>query len=375
MNRTQGQRTPAWASEPGGGPVNQALGQRISRWASGPRGGPANHRFVIAIFLVLIAAAPRLQAHPTAATEITITLTADRRADVAIVTDAPLDAKLAALGGTITDHVVLMFDGRVVPLTAAARTPVGSAPGRVRISLTAPIPADTAALTFRTSLVFGSYPLAVQREGTAAVALVEWLNGAVTSRPIALAGLPAPIGGWAMVWQGFTHILPHGLDHILFVTGLFLLARRTRDVFVQVTTFTVAHSVTLGLAIAGVVSVPPSIVEPLIALSIVYVAVENLLGRARTTSRLVLIFAFGLLHGLGFAEALAGLGVSTGQLLSSLLAFNAGVEAGQLTVIASAAALVAALRMPAADYRRLVARPASAIIALAGAFWTVERIL
>jgi len=237
------------------------------------------------------------------------------------------------------------------------------------------VPADAVALTFRTSLVFGSYPLAVQRDGAAAVALVEWLNGAATSRPIALARLPTPIGGGAMVWQGFTHILPHGLDHILFVTGLFLLARRTRDVFVQVTSFTVAHSVTLGLAITGLVSVPASIVEPLIALSIVYVAAENLLARALTTSRLVLIFAFGLLHGLGFAEALAGLGVSTGQLISSLVAFNAGVEAGQLTVIAIAAALVWALRVPAPDYRRLVARPASVVIALAGAFWTVERLL
>jgi HupE / UreJ protein len=335
-----------------------------------------NQRFLIAISLAVIALAPRLQAHPTAATEITITLAADRRVDVAIVTDAaPLDAKLAALGGTLTDHVTLTFDDRVAPLTAAARTPVEGAPGRIRLSLTAPVPADTFALTFRTSLVFGSYPLAVQREGAAAAALVEWLNGAATSRPIALAGLPEPIGGWAMVWQGFTHILPHGLDHILFVTGLFLLARRTRDVLVQITTFTVAHSVTLGLAMAGLVSIPASIVEPLIALSIVYVAVENLLARALTTSRLVLIFAFGLLHGLGFAEALAGLGVSTGQMLSSLVAFNAGVEAGQLTVIAIAATLVAAMRVPAPDYRRLVTRPASIVIALAGAFWTVERML
>ena len=143
------------------------------------------------------------------------------------------------------------------------------------------MPVDAVALTWRTSLVFGSYPLAIGAAAAAATSLVQWLNGAETSRPIALAGLPQPIGGWAMVWQGFTHILPKGLDHILFVVGLFLLARRTRDVLVQVTAFTVAHSVTLGLAIAGLVSLPGAIVEPLIALSIVYVAVENLYWRDR----------------------------------------------------------------------------------------------
>jgi hypothetical protein len=335
-----------------------------------------NRRRLIAIALGVLVAAPRLQAHPTAATEVTITVGADRRVEVAIVSDAaPLDAKIAALGGTLADHVALRFDDGAAPLTITGRTVVDGSPGRVRITLSGAAPADAVTLSWRTTLVFGSYPLAIGRSGATTTSLVQWLNGTETSRPIALAGLPEPIGGWAMVAQGFTHILPHGLDHILFVVGLFLLARRTRDVLVQVTTFTVAHSVTLGLAIAGLVSLPAAIVEPLIALSIVYIAVENLVARRLTAARLVLIFAFGLLHGLGFAEALAGLGVSPGELLTSLVAFNAGVEAGQLTVIAIAATLVAALRVPAADYQRLVARPASIAIALTGAFWVVERIL
>jgi hypothetical protein len=335
-----------------------------------------NPRLWIAITLVGMAAAAPLQAHPTASTEVIITIGVDRRVDVAIVTDsAPLDTKLAALGGALTDHVTLRFDDRAAALTITGQKPVDGSSGRVRITLTGSAPADAAALTWRSSLVFGSYPLVVGRAASATTWLVQWLNGAETSRPIALADLPEPIGAWAMAGQGFTHILPHGLDHILFVVGLFLLARRTRDVLVQVTTFTVAHSVTLGLAIAGLISLPASIVEPLIALSIVYIAVENLVARRLTRSRLVLIFTFGLLHGLGFAEALAGLGVSTGQLAASLLAFNAGVEAGQLSVIAIAAAIVAALRLPAADYQRLVARPASFVIGLTGAFWTIERIL
>jgi hydrogenase/urease accessory protein HupE len=100
---------------------------------------------------------------------------------------------------------------------------------------------------------------------------------------------------------------PHpaeGLDHILFVVGLFLLAARLRPVLVQVTTFTVAHSITLGLALYGVVALPAAVVEPLIALSIVYVAVENLRTRQLTPARVALVFVFGLLHGLGFAGEL-----------------------------------------------------------------------
>src|SRR5262249_14305703 len=145
---------------------------------------------------------------------------------------------------------------------------------------------------------------------------------------------------WRYLKLGFTHILPHGLDHMLFVLGIYLLSRRARSVLWQVSAFTVAHSITLGLSMYGVVSVSPRIVEPLIALSIAYVAIENIFLSELKPWRVALVFAFGLLHGLGFAGALKELGLPRSEFVSALLTFNAGVEAGQLAVIATAFGLV-----------------------------------
>ena len=114
---------------------------------------------------------------------------------------------------------------------------------------------------------------------------------------------------WSYLWLGFTHILPQGYDHMLFVLGLFLFAPQWRPLLLQVTAFTLAHTLTLGLAVFGVVSVSPRIVEPLIALSIVWVGVENLRQRELGWTRTAVVFGFGLLHGLGFAGALTELGV------------------------------------------------------------------
>ena len=112
------------------------------------------------------------------------------------------------------------------------------------------------------------------------------------------------------------HILPKGLDHILFVLGIFLLSPRWKTMLLQVTAFTVAHSITLGLSIYGIVSLPSRIVEPLIALSIAYVAIENLLTRELKPWRLALVFMFGLLHGLGFAGVLRELGLPREEFLT-----------------------------------------------------------
>jgi hypothetical protein len=174
---------------------------------------------------------------------------------------------------------------------------------------------------------------------------------------------------------GFTHIVPGGLDHVLFVLGLFLLAANTRALLLQVSAFTIAHSVTLALAVIGWVSVPASIVEPLIALSIVYVAVENLFAASISRWRLAVVFAFGLLHGLGFADALGALGLSGGRLTTTLVGFNIGVELGQLAVVGGAALLVRALPVTPDVCRQFITRPASAAIAAAGLFWAVERVI
>jgi hydrogenase/urease accessory protein HupE len=174
---------------------------------------------------------------------------------------------------------------------------------------------------------------------------------------------------------GYTHILPKGLDHILFVLGIFLLSTRVKPVLVQVTAFTVAHTITLALTMYGVVSLRSSVVEPLIAVSIVYVAVENVLRPQLSPWRVALVFAFGLLHGMGFAGVLSQLGLPRSEFATALLSFNAGVELGQLSVILLAFLLLGLPFRQETWYRRRVVVPVSLTIAAVGLFWAVQRIL
>ena len=171
---------------------------------------------------------------------------------------------------------------------------------------------------------------------------------------------------------GFDHIVPKGLDHILFVLGLFFLAAGMRALLWQVSAFTVAHTVTLALGATGVVAVPPAVVEPLIAASIAYVGVENVLSRGLTPWRPVVVFGFGLLHGLGFASVLTDFGLGERNFVAKLIGFNVGVELGQLAVIA-AATVVVGWGAGRWWYRRAVATPASLVIAAVGMFWMVQR--
>ena len=176
------------------------------------------------------------------------------------------------------------------------------------------------------------------------------------------------------LWLGFTHILPKGLDHILFVLGLFLLSPGWRPLLLQVTAFTAAHSVTLALSMLGLVALPERIVETLIALSISWVAIENMATAKLKPWRLALVLAFGLLHGLGFAGVLRELGTPDQHFLTSLAAFNIGVELGQLTVIAIAFGVTVRFRH-LAGYRRYLVLPCCALIALTGIWWAVSRAL
>lgn len=179
---------------------------------------------------------------------------------------------------------------------------------------------------------------------------------------------------WHFLWLGFTHILPYGFDHILFILSLYLLSPKLKDIVWQASAFTVAHSITLGLAMYGVIHPPPRIVEPLIALSIAAVAVENIVRPKLKPSRVAIVFFFGLVHGLGFAGALAELGLPEKHFLTTLVTFNAGVELGQLAVILIAYFLFGRWFSDRVWYRRRIVVPISACIALIAGFWTVQRI-
>ena len=221
----------------------------------------------------------------------------------------------------------------------------------------------------------GAGDLVLRQQGVVAP-YTGLIKGGSGSGPIYIGG-----GNQANGWQtffkyipvGFDHILPKGLDHILFVLGLFFLSARLGVLLWQVSAFTLAHTFTLALGSLEIVSVPANIVEPLIAVSIVYVALENLFSSKLTLWRPIIIFGFGLLHGLGFASVLSEFGLPREQFILALIGFNIGVEFGQLTVIAIAFLTVGwFLTMP--WYRRVIAVPASCVIASIGAYWVVERV-
>ncbi|MCB1801969.1 MAG: HupE/UreJ family protein [Gammaproteobacteria bacterium] len=206
----------------------------------------------------------------------------------------------------------------------------------------------------------------------------QWIRDDSVSDPFSLTEVINPPGFVDVLLEytgaGFDHIIPRGLDHILFVLGLFLFSTRMRPLLWQVTMFTVAHSITLALAMTGYIELPARIVEPLVALSIAYVGVENLWHRSLHRSRLVLVFAFGLLHGLGFASLLADFGMPDDAFATALIAFNIGVEIGQLTVILAAFLAVGIWFGRKDYYRQRVVIPGSLIIAVVGLFWTWERL-
>ena len=219
-----------------------------------------------------------------------------------------------------------------------------------------------------------------------------YLNGGETSPDIALTGGDAQTGMQAFasyIPVGFDHILPQGLDHILFVLGLFFLSTHLGPLLWQVSAFTLAHTVTLALGALGLVNIPGEIVEPLIAASIVYVAVENIFVSGLSRWRPLVVFGFGLLHGLGFASVLGEFGLPEGQFIPALIGFNVGVELGQLTVIAMAAVLIWLAVYAARGARlegdegavrdypvmfRAVSVTGSLIIAIIGVWWVIERV-
>ena len=287
----------------------------------------------------------------------------------------------------------VVFAGADVPLDLAALTIPDDVdfelPRESALTLTGQLPAGATELTVNWPA--GSGALVLRQQGVDAP-YTGYLDGGQSSPAIALAGGDAQTPGAAFasyIPVGFDHILPKGLDHILFVLGLFFLSTRWAPLLWQISAFTLAHTVTLALGALGWVNVPGSIVEPLIAASIVYVAVENLFQRGLSRWRPFVIFGFGLLHGLGFASVLGDFGLPEDQFIPALIGFNVGVELGQLTVISIAALVLlgctwlarrsalSEVEAPVGTYAvmfRAVSIPASLLIAIIGAYWCVERV-
>ncbi len=377
--------------------VRSVLGQSV------PRRLPA-------ILLVAVFTLPGLApAHPLTFTDTTVVLRADGTFQIDLITDldalalgVPQDADDAELVATLTAmtpadfnvlidrlrtlferRVRLRFDGEPSPFdvdfpdygtTAALESDIPTLLG-LTARLTGTIPAGATDVEFFASRAFSEVNLTVQDEARSITTRAVLERGA-RSEPFALAGPAKPARMWSTARQylrlGFAHIVPQGLDHVLFVFGLFLFSTQLRPLVWQVTAFTVAHAVTLSLALYGVVSLPPALVEPLIALSIVYIGVENVMTERLTKRRAAVVFSFGLLHGLGFAGALRTLGLPQQEQFLGLVSFNVGIELGQLAVLTAALSTLGWWRRRG-WYRSRLAVPLSLAIAAIGVAWTVDR--
>lgn len=293
-----------------------------------------------------------------------------------------LRAEVDAFIPRLLDGMHVEFDGvRVRPgLSGIDIPPAGDlAVSRLsNVRFEGVVPAGAESFRWSYAAEFGPNVLRLKRAQDQEITAV-WLKEGAASELFPLHGDIAPKSRWQVAGDylvlGFTHILPKGVDHILFVLGLFLLSPRLKPLLVQVTAFTVAHSITLGLTVYGVFSLSPAIVEPLIAASIVYVAVENIFTARLHAWRPVVVFGFGLLHGMGFAGVLQEVGLPRAEFLTGLVTFNVGVELGQLAVIALAYLAVGCWRRNPQWYRSRIVVPASIAIAATGLYWTVERVI
>jgi len=241
--------------------------------------------------------------------------------------------------------------------------------------LTGVVPYGAESFVWQWKEAFGSSVIRVLPQGEGD-GVSFWLQNGDPSEPISIAGIDQRTR-WEQFLDyiiiGFEHIVPKGLDHILFVIGIFLLSSHWKPLLTQVTAFTIAHSITLGLSIYGIVQLPSNIVEPLIAASIVYVGIENLFTQKLQKWRAAVVFAFGLLHGLGFASVLFEIGLPRDAFLEGLLAFNIGVELGQLAVIAVAFVVIGFWGRNREWYRPWVIVPGSLAVSVVGGWWFLER--
>jgi hydrogenase/urease accessory protein HupE len=353
-------------------------------------------------FLVMLAAALCLmglslpaQAHPAPFSYLDLHLEQDRIDGVVTVHVIDLAHELQSNEpALLLDQIVLSRQSSQIGSILGSRLRIGDGalPPPVWQSI-APVPGDDAVrLTFtiaapppaalRVSAQFFPYDPAHQTfvniyEG--ATLSQQWIMSAGSAPGVYYAGTSAGVLAvlGTFLPSGVHHILI-GPDHVLFVIGLILLGGTWRRLALIVTSFTIGHSLTLALAALELVVIPAAVIEPLIALSIVVVGADNLLrGPAPEQSRDLragFAFVFGLIHGFGFAYVLRELGLPQAQLIWSLLAFNLGVEIGQLAVVLVVTAALIALRRHSQSAARRLATIGSLAVIAAGAYWFVERV-
>ncbi|HKQ75403.1 MAG TPA: HupE/UreJ family protein [Blastocatellia bacterium] len=292
------------------------------------------------------------------------------------ITQSEFDAALPRLESLAKESFLLNLDGNDLSPASVAVSIDESAAIHFDLEF---LPAQGSRLVFR-SLLIEKFPRGHRQflslldagENTHAQRMLDATNNSfecdLATLPISLSR-PHAFGGFLLL--GIEHILL-GFDHLAFLFALLIAGGRAREAVKIITSFTVAHSITLGLATMDVVRVPSGIVEPLIAASIIFVGLENIFRR-EIKRRWLLTFAFGLVHGFGFASALRELGVGTGlRAVTPLLSFNLGVEIGQIAIAALILPLIWKLRQQPRFALRFV--PAcSILVALAGAYWLIER--
>jgi hypothetical protein len=205
----------------------------------------------------------------------------------------------------------------------------------------------------------------------------HWLRNGATSGVIDI-NHPEPMTTMQRMLQfvsiGFEHVIPLGWDHILFIIGMALSSLMWRRLLLLVSAFTLAHTLTLGLAMLDVVEISGRIIEPLIAFSIAYVAIENLLPNPSIKRKSIIVFLFGLVHGLGFASMLKSFKMSSDNFLSTLISFNIGVELAQIVIVSGVVLLLFFIKSLNLNYKKIAIVPTSIVISLIGIWWGIERI-
>ena len=292
-----------------------------------------------------------------------------------------LARKVEAEFDRLTELVTLSLGGTPVGLDLKTVTVESVADLRLArdtvLVLDAPAPTESQLVTVAWDPALGG--LLIRQAGRGSdPAYTDFLMGGGVSTGFALATEIVPTI-WEVIVKyihsGIIHIVPAGLDHILFVIGLLAYGLSGRHLVFQVSLFTAAHTLTLGMASVGLIVVSGNIVEPLIALSIAWIGIENIRRKSDRfhPSRAVVVFAFGLLHGLGFASVLSDFGLPAGAFVLGLLSFNVGVEIGQLIIVVPIFLILKAMKPRKDTFRRRFQWPVSAIISGIGLFWVAER--